>query len=120
MDLGQQITVKTENRVGGCGVLSYLNPTLCPTVYDLATLMIIQSDNAATNELIDLLQMETVNNFMKELGLEHTKLQRKMMDSAAAKAGRDNYTSASDMATSLAFLFRAKWWQPEASEQMLK
>ena len=54
VNLTAEITIKPENRVGGCGVLSELNPNLRLTVLDVATLMIIQSDNAATNELIDL------------------------------------------------------------------
>ena len=47
VDLNAKTTLKAENRVGGGGVLTELSIKLRPTVLDLATLMIIVSDNAA-------------------------------------------------------------------------
>ncbi|HHY36864.1 MAG TPA: serine hydrolase [Firmicutes bacterium] len=119
VDLAGEITIKPENRVGGCGVLSELNPGLKPTVLDVATLMIIQSDNAATNELIDLVGMDRVNGFAGELGLEQTRLQRKMMDSEAVKQGRDNFTSPRDIGRLLRLLVEGKVVSREASAKML-
>lgn len=119
VNLEDEITIKPENRVGGCGVLSELNPNLRLTVLDVATLMIIQSDNAATNELIDLIGMDRVNGFARELGLEQTRLQRKMMDSEAVKAGRDNFTSPRDTGKLLRLLVEGKVVNKEASENVL-
>ncbi|MGI6129114.1 MAG: serine hydrolase [bacterium] len=119
VNLEAEITIKSENRVAGCGVLSELNPELRLTVLDVATLMIIQSDNAATNELIDLVGMEHVNLFLRDLGLKHTVLQRKMMDSAAAKAGQDNFTSAEDMGLLLRMLVNGQIVSKDASAKIL-
>ena len=68
VDLNAKTTLKAENRVGGGGVLTELSIKLRPTVLDLATLMIIVSDNAATNELIDLVGMDQVNDLVRKLG----------------------------------------------------
>ena len=65
---------------------------------DLALFMLAVSDNTATNLLIDYLGMDKINTSIKALGTKETILGRKMLDSAARLAGRDNFTCASDVA----------------------
>lgn len=96
INLEDRIVVKDEDKVGGFGVLKDLDSNLNVTIKDLATLMIILSDNVATNILIDTLGMDSINNTVKELGMKDTVLGRKMMDGEAKKMGRDNYTSPKD------------------------
>ena len=66
------------------------------TLMELLEWMIINSDNTATNAIIDLLGMDAVNEFVKHIGAKQTILQRKMLDFEAQRAGRDNLTSARD------------------------
>jgi beta-lactamase class A len=63
--------VRAEDIVKGSGVLRALQPGIAPTIHDLATLMIIVSDNTATNMLIDLVGgVEPINQTMRDrLGL---------------------------------------------------
>lgn len=117
--LDEEVAIASGNRVSGSGVLCELSPSLKLTVRDLATLMIIQSDNTATNQLIDLVGMECVNGLGRALGLKHTVLQRKMMDFAAARAGRDNLTSAGDLGRLLRLLHQGRVVSPAASAAML-
>ncbi len=86
------------------GVLADLLPDLQPTLHDLAHLMIAISDNTAANMLLDLVGMETVNVTMQQLGLTSTWLERRFLDFNARKAGRDNWTTAGDMALLLSYL----------------
>jgi beta-lactamase class A len=77
--LSDRIPVRASDVVKGSGVLRALQPELVLTVHDLATLMIIVSDNTATNVLIDLVGgVEPINRTMKGLGLTsivvHTKI----------------------------------------------
>ncbi len=65
---------------------------------DLVTMMIIISDNTATNRIIDLVSMRKVNDMAGKLGMKNTVLQRKMLDWEAVKAGKQNYTSPEDLA----------------------
>jgi beta-lactamase class A len=67
------------------------------TLDELLTWMIINSDNTATNVLIDFLTMDCINGYCKTLNLKNTKLERKMLDFEAVKLGCNNYTSAEDM-----------------------
>jgi beta-lactamase class A len=97
IDIQQQVTISNENKVGGSGVLHALSNGLTLTIKDLMSLMIIVSDNTATNVLIDLLGIEAINATFYEMGLEHTKLKRKMMDFAAINLGKENQTTPEEM-----------------------
>jgi beta-lactamase class A len=90
------------------GVLANLSPDLRPTIHDIAHLMITISDNTASNVLLDLLGIETINATMRELGLHSTRLERRFMDFEARKAGRDNWTTAADMVLLLSHIYAGR------------
>ena len=73
---------------------------------DLATFMMGASDNGATNLLIDRVGIENVNTLLEGLGLKETRLRRRMLDVAAAKAGRENTATPRELLTLLAKLQR--------------
>lgn len=66
---------------------------------DLADRMIANSDNSATNEIIDMIGMKKINAHAKTLGLKQTDLQRLMLDD---ESGKENHISANDAASLLA------------------
>lgn len=80
LSLDEPVTLEAANQVGGSGVLKDLAAGLTLPLVDYATLMIIVSDNSATNVLIDRLGgVETVNDFMANgLGLDSILLRRKV------------------------------------------
>ncbi len=67
-----------EAKVGGSGVLQFMSEKTRLTLEDWAKLMINLSDNTATNYIIDVVGMENVNMLLERLGLEKTRLVRKM------------------------------------------
>ena len=90
--LTETIALDRSKAVGGTGVLVYMGtPTL--SILDYATLMVTLSDNTATNVLIDRLGMANVTARMESLGLTHTRLRRRMMDTAAARRGDENVST---------------------------
>ena len=67
--LDDRVDFKESDIVHGSGVLRDLQPGLNPTIHDLLTLMIIVSDNTATNMLIDKVGgVEPINKTMADLG----------------------------------------------------
>ena len=111
--LDQRVPLNRGDIVGGSGVLQLLQPGLSPTVMDLMTLMIVVSDNTATNTLIDLLGLEPVAAHIHELGLDQTRLVGKLQLTSdrlneAQRRGERNRTCASDMLTLLLKLERGE------------
>ncbi|MDI6895168.1 MAG: class A beta-lactamase-related serine hydrolase [Bacillota bacterium] len=70
VDLGARFSLSPEARVFGSGVLKELDPGLQPTVRDLAVLMIILSDNWATDMLANVVGLDNVNRTLRVHGIE--------------------------------------------------
>ncbi|MDC7955076.1 class A beta-lactamase-related serine hydrolase [Fusobacterium simiae] len=117
--LSDKITVIEVMKTGGDGILKELESNHHFTIKELATLMIIVSDNEATNVLIDFLGMNNINQMAKNLGLKETYLGRKMMDTEARKNGYDNYTCANDISLLLKLIYQEKLINKEASQLIL-
>jgi beta-lactamase class A len=67
-----ELTVAEKNL--GSGVLTFFDDGLLPTVRDLLTLMIIISDNTATDMVINRLGKEKIVQSMRDLGLQNIHL----------------------------------------------
>jgi beta-lactamase class A len=106
-------------RAGGAGILKELRPDITMTIRELAMLMIILSDNTATNMLLELTGMDRINESMTNLGLQSTVLRRRMMDVAAAQAGNENETSAADLALLFTAIQTSVGLPPEYSAVLL-
>lgn len=117
--LSDRIDVKKDQMVGGSGVIQYLSAGTLLTVKDLLTLMIIVSDNTATNILIDLVGLEAIKQFNQLLGCKHTKVERKLMDYAAKEKGFDNVTSASDMVKYLKEIEESKFLSSSSNQEIV-
>lgn len=63
---------KAEHTIDGSGVMNSLEVGTVLSVKNLATLMIIVSDNIATNILIDYLGVENINDCIQRLGCHDT------------------------------------------------
>lgn len=113
-------TTKNEDKVPSCGALNYLEEGLEVKLKDLYTLMIILSDNYATNILIDRCEIENINNFIKKNNLTNTILNRKMFDAEGASKGLENYTSAEDMGILLEKIYNGTLVSKKASAKILE
>ncbi|HEY2907044.1 MAG TPA: serine hydrolase [Vicinamibacterales bacterium] len=105
VDLNQTIVLDRAKAVAGSGVLHELGtPTL--SIRDYATLMVVLSDNTATNVLIDRLGMDNITKRMVGLGFANTRLRRKMIDIDAAKRGEENVSTPKEIVDLLAAMSR--------------
>jgi len=76
--LEDPLELTVENVTTGTGVLLDLTPGLKMSVRDVALLMIVVSDNVATNMLIDLVGLENVNRTLRAMGFVSTELRGKI------------------------------------------
>ena len=74
VDLNQRVELTDRHRVPGSGILKEMTAGIRPTVHDLAMLMIIISDNTATDILYNLVGGDNLNNTLRELGLRTTRI----------------------------------------------
>src|ERR1700733_16217716 len=78
--LADRIPLTAANERLPSGVLFALDPGLTPTVKDLLTLMIIISDNEATDVLGDKVGRDNVTAYAHSLGLANTSIQFSDLD----------------------------------------
>ena len=117
--LDDEYTLEPGDIVGGTGSLQGRGAGTTITYGEAVTRMISESDNVATNILIDELGMTTINSTAIKLGLTGTQLQRKMMDENAIAAGIDNYTSSDDTAKLLQQAYEGTLISADASAYIM-
>jgi beta-lactamase class A len=107
LDLNDVRTLNENNICTGSGVIRMLHRSLQLTINDLATLMIVVSDNSATNELIDVAGIDDVNSTMSSLGLHQTILRRKMLGESGGDVplNMDNLSSPHDLVALLKIIY---------------
>jgi beta-lactamase class A len=77
LSLDDPLTVLKIDQVPGSGVLQFMHPGMTLSVNDAASLMIVLSDNTATNLLLDRIVIRRVWQKMEALSLPHTKVHSK-------------------------------------------
>ena len=115
----EPITIHAADKLPSCGALTYLRDGTTVTLLDLVTLMIILSDNTATNLLIDRLGMANINALIAASHLTGTRLNRKLFQPELARQGVKNYVTARDMATLLRAILEGRLVSQQASADML-
>jgi beta-lactamase class A len=72
LSLDDKIVLKEAEKVPGSGILKELSEGLEITIKDLSRLMMILSDNTATDLIVELVGKDNVNTTMRRLGLNKT------------------------------------------------
>ncbi len=119
ISLEKEMVLKEEDIVGGCGVLQGMHRGLELSIRDIIVLMITVSDNTATNMMIDLLGIESINQMMRNLGVENSILRRKLMMPELARQGIRNELSAKDVVLLLDQLADGTFVSKEVCDDML-
>ena len=107
-------------RLPSCGTLKAMHTGIEMTLLDLVKLMIIVSDNAATNIMIRRVGIENVNRTLRTLGCEKTTLNRLLFDREASKRGVKNFITAGEMGMVLEKLWRGEVVSKAASDAMME
>jgi beta-lactamase class A len=120
------LTVIKIDQVPGSGVLQFMHSGMSLSVHDAAALMIVLSDNTATNLILDRIAIRRVWSKMEALGLPHTKVHSKTflrltsvaMDSSI-KYGL-GVSTPNEMAHLFELLAQGKAVSPAADSSMLQ
>ncbi|WP_326559905.1 serine hydrolase [Micromonospora sp. NBC_01796] len=118
--LSDGVLVRPEDVVGGSGELQHETFPQVVTLYRLARYMIIYSDNTAANVLINHLNgFVRVNALIDTMLLKQTALNRRMLDTAAAARGEENYLTADDVVSLLGAVWDGNILSPASRALMI-
>jgi len=119
LDEAQPCCFEPGDCVGGSGVLRGLRHAATLSLADVMHLSLVVSDNDATNVIATHVGFGRVNALADELGMSRTRMRRLMMDTEATAGGRDNVTSAGDLARLLEALAGGEALEPLVGERVL-
>jgi beta-lactamase class A len=122
-----EVVLTKEKKVSGSGILAELSDNLHLTLRDAVNLMMILSDNTATNLVLDVLTTDAVNVRMESLGFKQIKIMRKVGSGGESQAGKDpenkkfglGVTTPREMVQILEKLERGEIINKETSQQMI-
>lgn len=122
-----EFTLTKANKQAGSGTLGELSDGAKIDLKSVTHLMIVVSDNTATNLILDKISSNSVNAFMESLGLKNTKSLRKIGGGGDSKAYDEplnklfgiGVSSPKDMAKLLEMLERGEVVSKEASAEMM-
>ena len=123
-----ELILTKEKKVGGSGILAEFGDGLHLTFRDAVNLMMIMSDNAATNLVIDVLSADAVNARMESLGFKETRLMRRVFGGGESLEGKKDEnkrfglgrTTPREMVALLEKLERGEVVSAAASREMLE
>lgn len=84
-----EVVLIKDKKVSGSGILTELSDGLRLTLRDAVNLMMILSDNTATNLVLDVLTTDAVNARMESLGFKNIKIMRRIGSGGESAAGKD-------------------------------
>jgi beta-lactamase class A len=122
-----ELILTKEKKVSGSGILQEFGDGLHLTFRDAVTLMMVLSDNTATNLVIEVLTADAVNARMDSLGLKETRLMRKIGGGGESEEGKKEEnkrfglgrTTPREMVMLMEKLERGEIVSPAASKEML-
>ena len=116
ISLSDRLTVENWEKVPSCGGLNQFTDAVEADIRTLCRLMIVLSDNTATNKLIRFCGMDQCNAAFRNMGLEKTVLNRLLFDYEAARQGFQNYICPREIGSLLERLYKKEFVSPDLSQ----
>ncbi|MEK6556888.1 MAG: serine hydrolase [Candidatus Margulisiibacteriota bacterium] len=118
LSMDDLLTLRFHNKIPGAGSIQYAREGSRFTVRKLVEEMITNSDNTATNMLIEKLGMYSINAYMNKIGMRRTVIKDPTM--LCKKPGRFNLTTPEDMLLVMDKIYRGQVISQKASAEMLE
>lgn len=120
LDLNQKLVVEDWEKMPSCGGLNQFTGPVEADIRSLCRLMIVLSDNTATNKLFRLCGLEECNAAFRKMGLEKTVVRRLLFDSEASARGLENTICPREMGMLLENLYRDSFVSPQVSQEAVQ
>jgi len=132
VDPAARVVLTTEDKKPGSGILQMLSDGKSLTLVDAVRLMIVLSDNTATNLVLDRLgdtheaRLRNVNEFLVKRGLHNTRILNRLYSVATKQNSPEGLrygigvSTPEDMVTLLEGLYRKTLDSPASCDQMLE
>ena len=119
ISLSGKLTVENWEKMPSCGGLNQFTDAVEADIHTLCRLMIVLSDNTATNKLMRFCTIPGANEGFRRMGLEQTVLRRLLFDAKASAAGLQNTVSPREMGMLLEKLYRNEFVSEEISREAM-
>jgi beta-lactamase class A len=132
----EPLTVTPQDKVSGSGIIgTELSDGVQLPLRDVAHLMIVLSDNTATNMILERITADAVNAYLDKIGIKNTRSMRKVRGDGTQLKAAEGWSAAGklpenqkygigkssplDMVTILEKLERGEIVSPEASKEII-
>ena len=120
LSLDDEIVTEESDKVPSCGALNMFTGSIRTDIRTVCRLMICLSDNTATNRLIRLCGFEAIEQGFAGMGLEKTRIRRKLFDRSAAAQGKQNTISPGELGRLLERLYRGEYISRKVSDYAIE
>lgn len=127
LHLDDPIWLVQADQMPGSGILQFFRTPHQLLLEDAAEFMISQSDNTATNLVLDKVGLRNINNYADSLGFPHTRIWAKVFQRGGTTIDPDSskkyglgVTTPLEMARMLALIYNGRAVSADASKRMMK
>lgn len=123
-----EVVLEKQKKISGSGILQELSDGLHLSLRDAVHLMMLVSDNTATNLVLDVLTTDAVNARMESLGFNNIKILRRVGSGGDSAAGKNpenkkyglGFATMREMVLVMEKLERGEVLSPETSKAMIE
>jgi len=119
ISLETELKLTRKDRRAGSGSLKWAREGTRLSILEIIYKMITESDNTATQMLLDYFGLNYFEYAFKKLGLVYTNITYEGMSLTSGRVAKENYTTAREMAYLLEKIYKGEIVSKQASELML-
>ncbi len=120
IDLNASITWKPEHQHGGSGVLRAMTPGQHLSIYNMAVLMIIVSDNVATDTLTDRIGAENITRTVRNWGLSRSDMGKGLFEVERGIGVSEPVSTARDLCELVTKIYKNEILTPDSCSEIIR